>query len=171
MRREKQLLLDEVKQKIDASVSMIVTSYDKLEPNLSWSLRDALSKQGSQYEVVKKRVFAKAASMAGIAIDETTLKGHVGVVFVAQQDAMAPAKTILKFSEDNGDLMKLLCGHIEGKTIPAEEVEMLAKLPGIDEMRANLLALFTSPMSQMLSVVEAFLAGPLSVIEQKSEEK
>jgi large subunit ribosomal protein L10 len=169
MRKEKPLLLDEIKDKIVASTAMIVMSYEKLEPNTSWQFRDLLGKSGSHFEVVKKRVFMKAAEKSGIKIDEELLKGHVGVVFISQPDAMAPAKAAIKFSEENGNLLKVLCGQIDGKMMPGAEVEMLSKLPGIDDMRATLLGLFTSPMSYMLSVMEAAIAGPLSVIEQKSE--
>ena len=168
MRKEKPLLLDEIKQKIDASTAMIVTSYDRLEPNVSWQLRDALAKKGSLFEVVRKRVFVKAATLAGVQIDASLLKGHIGIVFVNQPDAMAPAKAVFEFSEGNGKIFRVLCGTMEGKIVPGAEIEMLSKLPGIDEMRAIMIALFTSPMSQMLSVMEAALAGPLSVIEQKS---
>ncbi len=168
MRKEKPLLLDEIKQKIDASTAMIVTSYDRLEPNASWQLRHALAKKGSLLEVVRKRVFVKAAALSGVQIDASLLKGHVGIVFVNQPDAMAPAKEVFEFSERNGQIFRVLCGSIEGKILPGAELEMLSKLPGIDEMRATMLALFTSPMSHMLSVLEAAMAGPLSVIEQKS---
>lgn len=169
MRKEKPLLLDEIKDKIDASTALIVTSYNKLEPNTSWLLRELLGKAGSQFEVVKKRVFVKAAEKSGLKIDESLLKGHIGIVFVSQPDAMVPAKAVIKFSEENGNLLRVLCGQIEGKIMPGAEVEMLSKLPGIDEMRAILLGLFTAPMSQMLSVMEAAIAGPLSVIEKKIE--
>jgi large subunit ribosomal protein L10 len=168
MRKEKQLLLNEIKEKIGSSTAMIVTRYDRLEPNASWQLRDILSKSGSVFEVVRKRVFLKAAENAGVQFDETLLKGHVGIVFVNQPDAMAPAKAVFKFSEENGKIFEVLCGQIEGKIVPGAEIEMLSQLPGIDEMRATMLALFTSPMSQLLSVLEAVIAEPLSVIEQKS---
>ncbi len=169
MRKEKPLLLEEIKDKIDASTALIVTSYDKLEPNTSWKFRDLLGKSGSHFEVVKKRVFLKAAEKSGVKIDESMLAGHIGVVFVSQPDAMVSAKAVIKFSEENGNLLKVVCGQIDGKIMPGSEVEMLSKLPAIDEMRAILLGLFVSPMSLTLSVMEAAIAGPLSVIENKSE--
>ncbi len=168
MRPEKELLLNEIKQKIDGSTSLLITRYEKLEPNVSWQLRDLLAKSGSLFEVVRKRVLMKAAEQAGIQLDESLLKGHVGVVFVNQPDAMGPAKALFKFSEENAQILEVLFGQIEGKIVPGAEVEMLSKLPGIDEMRAILLGLFISPMSQMLSVLEAVMAEPLSVIEQKT---
>jgi large subunit ribosomal protein L10 len=161
MRKEKPLLLDEIKQKIDASKAMIVVRYDRLQPNPSWQLRDALSKHGGLLEVVRKRVFLKALAASNVSFDKSLLQGHVGVVFVSQTDAMGSAKALCTFSESNGQILQILCGSMEGKWLPGAEVEMLSKLPGIDEMRATLIGLFTSPMSQTLSVMEAF-------IEQKS---
>lgn len=169
MRKEKPLLLDEIKEKIDGAKALIVTSYQKLEPNASWTFRDLLIQQGSQFEVVKKRLFLKAAEAMGLVLDPSLLAGHIGVVFVGKEDAMPSTKVVFKFSKENGDLLQVLCAHIEGKMMPGAELEVLSKLPGIDEMRATLLALFVSPMSQMLSVMEAAMAGPLSTIEQKSE--
>jgi len=166
MRKEKQLLLNEIKEKIDASTAMIVTRYEKLTPNTSWQLREQLAKSGSLFEVVRKQVFMKAAELAGVSIDEALLKGHVGVVFVNQPDAMPSTKTIYKFSEENGQIFEVLCGQIEGKIVPGADLEVLSKLPGLDEMRAMLLGLFTSPMSQLLVVFEAVMAEPLG---QKSE--
>src|SRR3989344_6879229 len=164
MRKEKPLLLNEIKQKIDASTAMIVTRYDRLEPNASWQFRNLLAKSGSGFEVVRKRVFLKAAEQAGVQIDEALLKGHVGVVFVNQPDAMAPAKVVYKFSEENGQILEVLCGQIEGKILPGTDIETLSKLPGMDEMRATMLALLVSPMSQTLSVLEAVMAEPLSIL-------
>jgi large subunit ribosomal protein L10 len=155
MRKEKPLLLEGIKDLIDASQAMIVTRYTRLEPNVSWQFREAIAKKGSTFEVVPKRVFLKAATLSGVKLDEALMQGHVGVVFVNQADAMAPAKAMFEFSEANGQIFEVLCGSIEGKIVPGSELEMLSKLPGIDEMRSTMIALFTSPMSQMLSVVEA----------------
>lgn len=168
MRKEKPLLLDEIKQKIDGSSAMIVTCYGRLEPNTSWRLRDALLKKSSMFEVVKKRVFLKAATLAGMPVDESLLKGHIGVVFVGASDVMAVNKAVFEFAESNGQVLEVLCGRMDGKIVPGVELAMLSKLPAIDEMRATMLALFTAPMSQMLSVVEAKINADSSDLEQKS---
>lgn len=169
MRAEKNLLLNEIKEMINSSTAMIVARYEKLPPNSVWDLRGQLAQSGSLFEVVKKRVFLKAAEMSGIQFDSNLLEGHIGIVFVTQPDALASAKALMKYSAANGDSISVICGQIEGKIVPGEEVVMLSKLPSLNEMRAELLALLVSPMSQSLSVIEAAMAGPLSVIEQKSE--
>ena len=170
MRAEKQLLLDEIKQKIEASPAIIIASYSNLAPNLSWELRDQLAKSGSMLEIVRKRVFLKAAEQAGIALDATLMEGHIGVVFVDQPDAIAPLKTLVKFSEDNQKLLTVVCGQVDGAIYGAPDMALLAKLPSLNEMRAQLLSLFVSPMSQLLSIFESVMSEPLSILEQKSEE-
>lgn len=169
MRKEKPLLMNEIKEKIDGAKGLIIASYSKLEPNASWQFRDLLGKHGSQFEVVKKRLLMKAAESSGVQIDESLLTGHIGVVFVSNEDAMPTAKSVYKFSQENGNILQVICGLLEGKIMPGAELEVLSKLPGMDEMRATLLALFVSPMSQMLSVMEAAIDGPLSESEKKSE--
>jgi len=168
MRKEKELLLNEIKDQIEASTAMIITSYSKLEPNASWNLRESLVKQGSILEVVRKRVFLKAAERAGIKLDDSLFKGHIGVVFINQPDAMAPAKTVFKFSEQNGKIFDVICGKIDGNMIPGSEVEVLSKLPTMDEIRATMLGLFVAPMAQMLSVMEAYMAEANTAKDQES---
>ncbi len=92
------------------------------------------------------------------------------MIFVNQEDAMAAAKALVKFSKDHDSFCKLLYGQMNGKLLPGAEVEELSNLPTLDEMRAILLGVFTSPMSQLLSVIEAIMSGPLSVIEKKTEQ-
>jgi len=111
MRDEKKLLLKEIKDKIDASTALVVTRYEKLPPNAAWDLRNKLAKMGSLFEVVRKRVFLKAAEVSGIKIDGSLLTGHIGVMFINQPDAMAPAKLLSKFSEENSNTLEQIEGH------------------------------------------------------------
>ncbi len=165
MRKEKALLLHEIKDKIDGSSAMIITRYEKLEPNVSWQLRHQLAKSGGFFEVVRKQVFMKAAALTGFTVDASLLDGHIGVIFVGQTDAMPSTKLIYRFSEENGKIFQVLCGKVEGKFVPGSDLEALSKLPGLEGMRAILLGLLVSPLSQTLSVMEAFMASS----EQKSE--
>jgi large subunit ribosomal protein L10 len=160
MRKEKQLLLDEIQEKVERSQAMIIASYKALPPNNAWELREQLAKAGgSVLEVVRKRVFLKAAEKAGVKLNEELLKGHVGVVFVPQSDALAAAKVVFKYSEENGDALEVVGGQIDGAFVAGPEVALLAKLPSLNELRSQILALFVSPMSQTLAVVEAAIAA------------
>lgn len=169
MRPEKELLLEEIKEKIDRSSAMIVARYQKLEPNAVWNLRSGLSGAGGFLEVVRKRVFLKAAEKAGFSFKTEELPGNIGVFFVEGEDFVPAAKTVFKFSEENENTLEVLFGRVGKEAISGRDLETLAKLPGKDEMRANLLALLTAPMSQLLSVLEAAIEARSSSAEPKNE--
>lgn len=168
MRKEKPLLKDEIKNKIGEAKSLIVASYDKLEPNAAWELRSELSKMDSVLEVVRKRVFLKAAEEAGVKISIDQLKGHVGLFLIDQEDSLPPTKAIFEFSKKNADVLNVLLGFLDGKEVPGKDLEVLSKLPSMNDLRAMMLSLFTAPMSQMLSVVEAKIEEQNGKEEQKS---
>ena len=69
MRAEKQLLLDEIKEKIEESSGFVTLNYQNFTSSRAREFRDKMAEAGGEFEVVKKRVFAKAAESQGISID------------------------------------------------------------------------------------------------------
>lgn len=168
MRQEKTLLLNEIREKIDASKAIVLTSYGKLNPNKAADFRMNVAKSGGTFEVVKKRMLIKAAESAGITIDRNNLQGHIGVIF-AEQDPVQTTKVVYQFRKENDGMMEVLGGRFEGKLCSAMDVELISQLPGQDEMRAQLLGLFEAPMSQTLAVVEAILCSVVYCLDNKTQ--
>jgi len=170
MRPEKQLLLDEIKEKIDGSKAFILTSYQKMSANTSSHFREALAKTGGHYEIVRKRVLVKAMESAGVQLNLDQLEGHIGVVF-AQDDPIEATKEIFKFSEENENFLKVLFGRFEGKLYQAGDVEKLSKLPALPQMRAEFLGLLEAPAAQTLAVIEAVLTSVIFCLENKATQE
>lgn len=169
MRAEKTLLLNEIREKLDASKAIVLTRYKSINPNKAAAFRMDIAKSGGTFEVVKKRMLIKAAEASGITIDRKDLQGHIGVIF-AEQDPVQTTKVVYKFRQENEEMMEVLGGRFEGKLCTAHDVELISKLPGQDEMRAQLLGLFEAPMSQTLAVVEALLCSVVYCLENKAKE-
>ena len=168
MRAEKQFLLDEIKEKIEGSNGFIVARYQGFSPAQSREFRDSVAELGGEFEVVKKRVFVKAASTMGIEFEDASFEGHVGVLF-ANDDATALAKSAVKYGEQNDDAISVLGGHMDGQLMSAEEVVAVAKLPGINELRAQIVGLLQAPMSQTVGAMNAALTAVLHCLEEKSK--
>ena len=169
MRPEKQLLLDEIKDKIGASKALVLASYQKLEPNLAAKFRMNISKTGGSLEVVRKRILIKAAMEAGVSLDPDVLEGHIAVVF-AEQDPIQTTKVIYQFCQENEEMLNVLGGQFEGKLCSAKDVELISRLPSQDEMRAQLLGLFEAPLAHMLGTVDALLTSVIFCLENKCQE-
>jgi large subunit ribosomal protein L10 len=167
MRPEKQLLLNEIKDKIAGSKAIVIASYKRLEPNAASMFRTNLAKTGGGLEVVKKRVLIKAAQDAGVALDPAQLQGHIAVVF-ANEDPVQTTKAVFQFCKENEEVLEVLGGRFEGAVCSAQDVEQISKLPSKDEMRAQFLGTLEAPLSQTLSVIEALLTSVMHCLENKS---
>lgn len=170
MRPDKQLLLDEIKQKIDGSKAFVLTRYGRLDPNTAAHFRQTIGKSGGSFEVVRKRVFIKAAQAAGVSLDNKILEGHIGVVF-AESDPVSTTKAFFQFSNENQDLFHVLGGQFDGQICSAKDVEQISKLPSQQEMRAQFLGTLEAPLSQTLAVMEALLTSVMYCLENKSQSK
>lgn len=170
MREEKQLLLDEVKEKIESSKGFIITRYASFTAPRAREFRDKMAEIGGEFEVVKKRVFIKAAEICGIKLDLSSLGGHVGVIF-AHEDTTQLAKTALKYGEENDNAIAILGGRIDGEAYSGSDVEAIAKLPGLAELRAQILGLFEAPMAQTVGSIQAVLTSVLYCLEEKSKKE
>ena len=168
MRQEKQLLLDEIKTKIDASEAFIVARYQQLRaPKLS-EFRQLMVKNGGDFEVVRKRIFLKAINASTISFDATQFEGHIGVLF-AQKNSLELTKVIYDFIKSNGETLQVLAGKFDGKIYTATDIEKLSKLPSLSEMHAQFLGLLEAPMAQTLAVMDALLTSILHCLENKSK--
>lgn len=168
MRPEKQLLLDEIKEKIEGSKALVLTRYQRLNPNRAAGFRFSVHQLGGSFEVVRKRILIKAAKSVGITLDPSLLQGHIGVVF-AEKDPVQTTKLIYQFSKDNEQVFEVLGGRFEGQICSARDVEEISKLPSRDEMRAQFLGTLEAPMSQTLAVMEALMTSVMYCLENKSQ--
>lgn len=170
MRQEKQLLLDEIKEQIDRHGSFVIMRYQGLSANTANDFRRQIAKLGGNIEVVRKRILLKAAEAAGVKLDLKALPGHIGLV-LAGKDPIETTKAVFRFSQDNDKTVEVIGGRFEGLIYTGEQVEALSKLPGKDEMRAQLLAVFEAPMAQTLAVMNALLTSVVYCLDNKSKQE
>ncbi len=170
MRKEKQFLLDEIKEKLDQSSSFVLMSYQGMDPNLTADFRSSVIQTGGLLSVVKKRVFLKAAAEAGIAIDKEMLKGHIGIVY-SGDDVAATTKAVYTFKKANDELLDVLGGLFEGKICSPKDLKEISELPSMEEMRAQFVGVLEAPLSGLVSIMEAVQSGVVSCMDQKVQKE
>lgn len=170
MRQEKQFLLDEILKQIDKHSNFAIVQYAGITANTIAGFRNEIAKIGGDVQMVPKRIFVKAAATAGVKVDLALLPGHIGLVY-SGQDPVEMTKAVVKFCKDSNNAFNVLGGHLDGKLHSAADVETLSNLPGIDEMRAQMLGLFEAPMSQTLSVMNSLLTAVIYCLENKSKQE
>lgn len=170
MRAEKDLLKQEIQDKLDRFGSFVIMQYSSLAANTANEFRREVGKLGGDVEVVRKRVLLKAAEAAGVPLDISLLPGHIGIVFLGQ-DPIEMTKRVFKFSQDREKVIQIIGGRFDGQLYTGADVERLSTLPGKDEMRAQLLSVFEAPLSQTLAVMEAVLASIPYCLDNKGKQE
>lgn len=131
---------------------LVVAHYKGLTVAEVTALRVKVRAAGASVKVTKNTL-AKLA-LAGTPHAELTglLKGPTIVAWAAEP--VAAAKALTEFAKDNEKLI-LLGGAFAGKTLAAKEIQALAKLPSLDELRGKIVALLQTPATRIAGVLQA----------------
>lgn len=170
MRQEKELLKNEIKDKIEAHGSFVLLRYKKFTANIANEFRRELDQAGGEFEVVRKRVLLKAAEDVGIQFSLSELEGHIGIVFLGSEP-LETTKKVFNFGQERDKILELLAGRFDGRIYTPEEVDRLSKLPGKNEMRAQLLSLFEAPMVGTVGAMGAILTSLLYCLDAKATQE
>ena len=167
MQAEKQLLLDQLREMVEGTPSFIITRQGNQRANDAYFYRQRLRKANARLEVVRKRVFLRAAEGAQVNIGDDWA-GQIGIVF-AEGDFAEASKAILTYAKENESQVEVLGGWYEGNLCDAGTVKRIASLPSRDEMRAQLLGTFEAPMAEFLAVAEALLTSMPHILQNKAD--
>ncbi|KPK32736.1 MAG: hypothetical protein AMS24_03270 [Chlamydiae bacterium SM23_39] len=158
MRKEKVLLLDEIKENIENAKGLIIAKYFGLTPKNSWELSQNLNLHKSNFKIVKKRILLKALKECNLDFGIKKFEGHIGVLFV-KGDPIEATKVFVEYSGNNQKMLEILVGLIDGKICFDEDIKMISRLPKIEDLKKVFLFLFENPMTGILSVFEKLLAS------------
>jgi large subunit ribosomal protein L10 len=137
--KQKEALVNEVKEKLQKSNSVVLVDYKGINVEDVTELRKRFRTAEVEYKVYKNTLFKRAASELGIETLHEYLQGTVAVAF-GYNDAVAPAKTINQFIKDKPKTpISVKAGYIEGKIMDAKDVKALGDLPSREVLIAMLL--------------------------------
>jgi len=168
-RAEKAAVVAEVRDKLAASNSVIVSEYRGLTVGALAKLRRTLRPLGAEYKVYKNSLVKIAARDGAMAPVEPMVGGPVAITFVTGE-VSAVAKAMREFAKEN-EALKLKGGVVDGKAVDVKGLRALADLPSRDVMLAKLAGLLKAPMANtayMLSALPRKAAyGLKAPVEQK----
>lgn len=159
-RQMKQAKVEEIKEKLQKSQSVILASYQGLTVEEDTQLRKSLREAGVEYKVYKNTLVILAAKELGIEGLDEHLQGPISIA-IGYDDVTAPARILNDFAKTHKKL-ELKAGLVQGEIYDADKVKQLANIPSKDILIAKLLGSIKSPLSNF-----AYL---LSAIADKKEE-
>ena len=152
-REEKTLLLNEMNELISNSEAVVISHYRGLTVAEMGELRKKARELGAELRVTKNRITRLALKGTKFEGLDEFFKGPT--VMAYSQDPISAFKLSVEFAKTN-DKFVVVGGALSSGVLSMAEVERLATIPSLDELRARLIALIQTPGSQLARVAKAY---------------
>ena len=161
----KKTYIEEMKKVFSSNEAVMITHYQGLNVVQLDELRKDLRENGILFKITKNRI-------TKIAIKETPVKElekyFTGPTAAAiSSDPITTAKILTKFAKSH-DKLKIVAGFMDGKVLDKNEVAIIATLPSLEESRAKIVGILTSPAQKLVSILLAPGSKIVSLARAKS---
>jgi large subunit ribosomal protein L10 len=157
-RTEKREFVAGLNQALVATSMIVVTRNGGLSVAEATDLRRRMRAAGATYRVAKNRLTNLA--LEGTKFDgiRPMLQGPTALAW--SLDAVSVAKTAVEFARTNEKFV-LIGGALGTQTLTADGVKALAELPSLDELRARIVGMVSTPATRVAGVLQG-TAGQLA---------
>jgi large subunit ribosomal protein L10 len=164
---DKEKVVQELTERLRSADSLIVTDYRGMTNGQLASLRTELIKHGAKFTVVKNTLTRRAAQDAGAEGLLAMLEGPTAIAFVESDgNPVAVAKALSDAARET-KILVLRGGVLSGKPMSDAEIEILAKLPPLDVLKAQLVGVIVAPLTQLAAVLNAPLQNLVGLIDAR----
>ncbi len=171
MRRDqKEHVVEELTARLKAADTLLVADYRGLTMPQIDELRSRLLESGARFTVVKNTLTRRAAEAAGTDALLALLDGPSAIAFLeADGDMVATAKALADAARET-QVLEIRGGIMQGRTVTADEVATLAKLPPEDVLRGQVLGAIVAPLTTLAGLLNAPLQNLVGLIDARIEQ-
>lgn len=166
LRSEKKTFVSELEKIYQDANSVIITHYHGLTVSQITNLRKALRENGASFKIVKNTLSKIAATNVKLTHDPEAFSGPTAIAY--SKDPVAAAKGVVEFAKTN-DNLKVIGGIVNDKILNVGEVQQLAKLPSLDQLRGKIVGILQAPAANLARIVQAPAGSIARVIQAYSE--
>lgn len=167
LRAEKFEIVDSLRGVFADAGVVVVTHFQGLSVAEVTALRAGMRDAGAKFRVTKNR-------LAKIALAETSFDpiaelftGPTAIAY--SEDPVAAPKAVVDFAKKN-DKLVVIGGGLDGNLLSAAEVKALASLPSLDELRAKIVGMISTPAQRIASVLQAPAGQVARVLSAHAEQ-
>lgn len=151
-RSKKEALVAELHETFETSSLIVVTSQSGLTVAEVSDLRQKMRDAGAGYKVTKNTLAKLALKGTKFEHLDEVFTGPTAICF--SEDPVAAAKVVTEYRKSNQKI-EIVAGGLDGSGLDAAQVDALAKLPSLDELRGKLVGLIQTPATRIAGVLQA----------------
>jgi large subunit ribosomal protein L10 len=167
-KEDKATLVDEIADRLGDAEAIFAVDYRGITVPQAAELRARLAEADTTFRVVKNRLARRATERAGTAELDELLVGPTALAFV-KGDAVTAAKTISTFGRQH-DILDYKGGLMDGAPLVPEQFSVIARLPGVEVLRGQLVWAVASPLTGLARGLGSMLSGVAVALGQIAEQ-
>ena len=152
-REEKKQLLSDLNELFNASELVVVSHYKGLTVAEVSELRNAIREAGAGFRVTKNRITRLALKGTKFEALADLFVGPTAIAFA--NDPISACKVCVEFAKTNEKLL-VIGGAMGTGILSVDEINRLATIPSMDELRAKIIGLLQAPGAQLARVTKAY---------------
>ena len=151
-KESKKNYIEEMKKNFSSNEAFMIAQYQGLNVKELDNLRKELRENGILFKVTKNRITKLALKDSPVKDLEKFYTGPTATAM--SSDAITTAKILTKFAKTHKKL-KIIAGYMDGKVLDQKEVAIIATLPSLEEARAKIVGILSSPAQKIVSILLA----------------
>jgi large subunit ribosomal protein L10 len=166
-RNEKTDLVNNLHDTFDNAASVVIVHCIGLTVEESTNLRTKMRNENCNFKVTKNRIARIALKDTKYQHMDSMFKGPTAIG--SSNDPVMAAKILVDYAKENEKLV-IIGGGLEDKALSKIDIEALAKLPSLNDLRGKLVGLLQAPASKILRLSMEPASQVLRTISQKSKQ-
>ena len=151
-REQKESFVQNLKSIIAENSLVLVFHYRGMSMTDMTDLRVQSFNSGCNIKVTKNRLTKLALEGSDKAALSEFFDGPTAIAY--SSDPVQLTKLLTNFAKNNSNLV-ILGGIMDNEILSVEKIEILSKLPSLEEIRAQLIGLISSPAQKIASILTA----------------
>ena len=151
-RDQKEIFIKNIKTIVDENSLVLVFHYRGMSMNEMTDLRVQSFNSGCNIKVTNNRLAKLALKETNKADLSDFFDGPTAIAY--SNDPVSLTKLLVEFAKNNNNLV-VLGGIMDNEILSVEKIEILSKLPSLEEIRAKLIGLISTPAQKIASVLTA----------------
>jgi len=168
-RPEKVAQVEAIAELLGAAQSLVLADYAGLSVAEMTDFRARCREKGVVCRVVKNRLAKIAADKAGVTVLKEHLTGPTAIIF-GPESQVEPAKVAVDFAKEN-EKLEIRGGLVDGEYIDADAVVSLSKIPGRDELIAQMMGSINSPLRGIAGTLNGVMAALTRAVDAVAKQK
>jgi large subunit ribosomal protein L10 len=167
-REEKAAAVAELTDDLKGAEAVFAVDYRGISVTEAAELRAKLRDADAVFKVVKNRLAKRAAADAGTDGIDDLLVGPTALTLI-KGDAVIAAKTIYDFAKEHDEL-EYKGGFMDGEALDPDGFQVIARLPGLDVLRGQLVGMAASPLTGLVAGLGNMISGLGRQLAQMAEQ-